>query len=395
MPQERTLSRLASTALLLGLFAPTGAALGQVPDRGPSSPIKAALQPFVDRQALAGAVTLVADRERTLSVDSVGYSDVQRRTPMETDAVFWIASQSKPITAAALLMLVDDGKLRLDDPVEKYLPEFHELWVEVEHDASHRLLRRPRHPITIREILSHTSGLPFSSPVERTTLDLLPLRVGALSYAAVPLQFEPGTRYQYSNAGINTAGRIIEVVGGSPYEEFLERRLLRPLGMSDTTFRPDGALLARLARSYKPGKDGRGLEETTITQLHYPLSEPSRQPMPAGGLFSTAHDLGRFCRMMLNRGVFEGRRILSESAWEELTRRQTPEAVKEDYGLGFARSGTSFGHGGAYSTQMQIDPERGRIYVFLVQHAGFPRDGGKSFEAFKSAADRQFGAASP
>jgi CubicO group peptidase (beta-lactamase class C family) len=373
----------------LGLMIPVAHAQEQRP--GTSSSIKESLQTFVDRHTIAGAVALVADRNQVLSMDAVGSSDRTAGRPMGTDALFWIASQSKPITAAALMMLVDEGKLRLDDPVSKYLPEFQGLWLAVEQDAAHLLLRRPRHPITLREILSHTSGLPFSCPLEQPTLDLLPLRVGALGYAMAPLQFEPGTRYQYSNAGINTAGRIIEVVSGLPYEEFLERRLFRPLGMTDTTFWPRSAQLARLAKSYRPDKAGTGLEETVITQLSYPLDDRKRQPMPAGGLFSTASDLARFCQMMLNRGVFKGQRLLSETAVNELIRRQTPADLKEDYGLGFSRQGTSFGHGGAYATNMLIDPDRGLVYVYMVQHSGFPGDGEKGFEVFKSIAERQFG----
>jgi CubicO group peptidase (beta-lactamase class C family) len=356
-----------------------------------SAEVRTALQPFVNSHTLAGAVTLVADSERTLSLDAVGFADIAAGKPMATDALFWIASQSKPITAAAFMTLVDEGKAALDDPVEKFLPEFRDQWLTVEEDRHHRLLRRPSRPIRIRDILSHTSGMPFSSALEQPTLDLLPLQVAALSYAMTPLQFEPGTRYQYSNAGINTAGRIIEVVSGITYEEFLELRLFRPLGMKDTTFRPNESQLARLAKSYRPGRNQSDLEETIVTQLKYPLSDRTRQPMPAGGLFSTAQDLQRFCQMILGGGVFQGKRLLSKTAVAELTRKQTPEAIKEPYGLGWATGGGTFGHGGAYATNMTIDPGRGLIYVFLVQHAGFPGNGGTSFETFKNAAEKQFG----
>jgi CubicO group peptidase (beta-lactamase class C family) len=122
-----------------------------------------------------------------------------------------------------------------------------------------------------------------------------------------------------------------------PYEEFLETRLLLPLGMKDTTFWPGDAQLSRLAKSYKPNRDGNGLEETTITQLKYPLSDRKRQPMPAGGLFSTTHDLARFCQMILSGGVFEGKRYLSQAAVAELTRKQTPKQIKDGYGLGDRR----------------------------------------------------------
>jgi CubicO group peptidase (beta-lactamase class C family) len=195
------------------------------------------------------------------------------------------------MTAAALMMLVDEGRVNLGDPVEKYLPEFKGQILAVEHDADHVLLRKPVHPITVREILSHTSGLPFSSPMEQPTLDGLPLRDAVRSYAIVPLQFTPGTRYQYSNAGINTAGRIIEVVSGMSYEQFMKERLFKPLGMKDTTFWPSAQQVKRLAKSYKPAQGKTGLEETLVTQLRYPLSDRvHRFPMPAGGLFSTASD---------------------------------------------------------------------------------------------------------
>src|SRR5262249_28755422 len=158
----------------------------------------------------------------------------------------------------------------------------------------HVLLKHPKTPVTVRHVLSHTSGMPFKSLMEQPTIDVLPLRDAVRSYALTPLQSEPGTKYQYSNAGINTAGRIIEVVSGQAYEEFLDKRLFGPLGMKDTTFWPDEKQLERLAKSYKPNADKTGLEETTITSLKYPLNDRKRYPVPGGGLFSTAGDVGRF-----------------------------------------------------------------------------------------------------
>ena len=187
------------------------------------------------------------------------------------------------------MMLVDEGKVNVDDPVEKYLPEFRGQMVVAERDANHVLLRSPRHPITVRNVLSHTSGLPFKSALEEPTLDLFPLTARVRSYAMTPLEFEPDSKYQYSNAGINTAARIIEVVAGMPYEEFLDERLFQPLGMKDTTFWPSEEQVARIAKSYKPGAGNQGLEETKIDQLYYPLTDRTQRfPMPAGGLFSTA-----------------------------------------------------------------------------------------------------------
>jgi CubicO group peptidase (beta-lactamase class C family) len=382
--------------LLLGmiLFAALLAfprhAQAQIASATPEKSIAAVLQPFVDNHSLAGAVTLVANQESVLSLEAIGFADVAAGKLMRSDALFWIASQSKPMTATALMMLVDEGKVSLDDPVAKFLPEFNDQWLAVEHDANHLLLKRPKSKVTVRHVLSHTSGMAFVSEMEKPTLDLLPLRDAVRSYAMTPLQFEPGSKYQYSNAGFNTAGRVIEIVGGMPYEAFMAKRLFGPLGMKDTTFWPNETQLARLAKSYAPNAQKTDLEETTITQLKYPLDDRKRQPMPAGGLFSTASDVGRFCQMILKGGVFDGKRYLSETAVAQMTRKQTGDAIKDGYGLGWSTGGSTFGHGGAYATGMTIDRKRGLITVFMVQHAGFPKDGGKSQEAFKQAVYKQF-----
>ncbi len=352
----------------------------------PAQEIARQLQPFVDAQSLAGAVLLVADKDQVLNLEAVGFADVANRRAMTTDSLFWVASESKPITASLLMILVDAGQVQLDDPVAKFLPEFRGLWLAVERDDAHILLKRPHRPITIRDILSHTSGLPFSSAMETPTLDGLTLRDAARSYAMTPLGTEPGAKYQYANSGINTAGRIIEVASGQSYEEFLQTRLLDPLGMKDTTFRPTVDQQKRLAKSYKPNPAGDGLAETTISQLRYPLDDPSRQPMPAGGLFSTAEDLSRFCRMILNGGTIDGHRILSAESIAEMTRKQTGPNLKEGYGLGWSINGPEVGHGGAFATSLSIHRDRGLILIFMVQHAGFPRDGNRSESIFRQAA---------
>jgi len=355
------------------------------------SKLTSAVQPYVDKQELAGAVMLVADQGKVLVCETVGFADVAAKRPMQKDSVFWIASQSKPMTATALMMLVDDGKVSVDDPVEKYLPEFKGQMVVAERDAEHVLLKKPRHPITIKNILSHTSGLPARSPIEVPTLDRLPLADRVRSYAMLPLDFEPDTKYQYSNAGINTAARIIEVVSGQPFEAFLDERLFRPLGMKDTTFWPNDEQVVRLAKSYKPGPGNKGLEETTVTQLHYPLTDRAeRYPMPAGGLFSTAADLARFYQMIFNRGQLDGRRYVSEKAVEHMTTRQTPANLKQSYGFGFQTGGNQVGHGGAYSTNSHIEKDRGLILIWLVQHASFPGDGKTAQEAFRRGALESF-----
>lgn len=357
----------------------------------PKTPV-AVLQPYVDRHEIAGAVTLVATKDKILDIGAVGYADVAAKAPLKVDAVFWIASMSKPITGTAVMMLVDEGKIHLDDPVEKYLPEFKGQQLAIMKGGKQTGLKAPAHPITVRNVLSHTSGLPFKSPEEQPTLDGLPLEKAVKTYAAQPLQYEPDKGYQYSNAGINTAARILEVVSGMSYENFMEQRLFGPLGMKDTTFWPNESQVARLAKAYKPNAAKDDLEETTISQLYYPLSDRTkRYPMPAGGLFSTAADCAIFCQMIFNGGELNGRRYLSAEAVKQLTSRQTAAELKNSYGLGWAVSPNDYGHSGAMATNMTIHPASGLITIFMVQHAGFPGAGKNGGGDFRKAALETFG----
>jgi CubicO group peptidase (beta-lactamase class C family) len=349
-----------------------------------------AVQPFVDKGIIAGAVLLAATKDRVLALDTVGYSDLATKQPMAPDSLFWIASMTKPMTATALMMLVDEGKVNVDDPVEKYLPEFKGQMFVAEQDEEHVLLKKPRHPILVREVLNHTGGLLFSLPVEAPTYDQLPLRTSIRAYASAPLVGEPGAGYRYSNAGTNTAGRIIEVVSGLAYEDFMDQRLFHPLGMDDTTFWPSEKQLSRLAGVYRSKDDKSGLEETRINQLSYPLNDPRRKPMPAGGLFSTASDVARFCRMILNGGSYDGRRYLSEAAIREMTRKQTGDSIETAYGYGWQVEGETFGHGGACKTRMTINPMLGLVTVFLIHHANewHSPEGNDIQPAFAAAAEK-------
>jgi len=376
-----------SLLTVFALFVLSGSLFAE----SPASPV-AVLQPFVDKHELAGVVALVADKDQVLSVEAVGFADVAGEKAMQQDALFWIASQSKGMTATAVLMLVDEGKILLDDPVEKYLPEFRGQMVVAEKDDNHVLLRKPAHLITIREVLSHMSGLPFKSSIETPTLDGLPLEAAVRSYAMTPLQTEPGTHYQYSNAGINTAARIIEVVTGQKYEDFMQQRLFDPLGMKDTTFWPNTEQVARLAKSYRPDAAKTNLVEFPLNQLGAPLADRNhRFPMPAGGLFSTAQDTAIYCQMLLNGGELNGRRYLSKAAFKEQTTRQTPDSVKQNYGLGLTVGPDWFGHGGAQATNMEIYPDKGIVVIWMVQHGGFPGKGAQARGVFKDWAIQHFG----
>jgi CubicO group peptidase (beta-lactamase class C family) len=340
-----------------------------------ADPIAAYLAPLVANHTLAGAVTLVATRERILYLKAAGYRDLAAKAPMATNDEFWIASTTKPMTATAFMMLVDEGKVSLDDPVEKYLPEFKGQMVRLKQPegspASAEKLVAADHPIRIREILSHTSGLPFKSSAQPGALDLLPLKDAVRSYAAEPLLFQPGTSSSYSNEGLNTAARILEVVSGIPYEQFMQQRLFDPLGMKDTTFWPNPEQIGRLAKSYKADAAAKNLVEVPINQLTYPLNDRTRRyAMPAGGLFSTAADVSKFCQMILNGGTSGGKRYISAQALHAMTSRQNGSLGGSDYGFGWGISKDGMGHGGAFNNDMAIDTTDGRIFIFMVQQDG-------------------------
>lgn len=363
--------------------------------------------PFVEQGILAGAVGMVAGRKEILSVDVSGWADIAGKKPMEAGAMFWIASMSKPMTVAAFMMLVDEGKVSIDDPVEKYLPEFRNQMLAVESDADHVLLKKPCHPVTVRNILSHTSGMPFASELENASgslkIDTLTLHEASINYAMTPLQTQPDSKYRYSNAGINTAGRIIEVVSGMSYEEFMKRRIFEPLGMTDTVSIPYQAQAGRIAKSYRPNVEANRIEEIEVGQLSYPLTNPARQPSPAGGYFSTARDMTRFGMMILNGGLFEGKRLLSEESVRVMTSTHAGDCLNDPnretgYGLGWstnAKTGTTVpvaacGHGGAYATLLMVHPEHELVIVYMVQHAGFLPGGEKIYPAYEAAAVKQF-----
>jgi CubicO group peptidase (beta-lactamase class C family) len=377
--------------------------------RLPAGPFADTARPYVADGTLAGAVFLAASGDKILACEATGLADIASESPMRTDSVFWIASMSKPVTAAALMMLVDEGKVSLDDPVSKYIPAFNAPQKIVPKDAeklsnvtnltsalpgssappqADAAVTFRKTAITVRQILSHTSGLRFSAPAEKPTLDLLPLAQCVALYAATDLLFEPGTDYSYANAGINTAGRIIEIVSGMPYETFLQKRLFDPLGMKDTTFWPAGEQLTRLATSYKGDPEKRTLTPQPVSQLRYPLDDRvNRHPMPAGGLFSTARDVAYFGQLLLNKGVFNGQRLLSEAAVAEMTRRQTPPG-KATYGFGLTlQSNGRFGHGGAYATQFMVWPEDNLVTVFMVQK--IDKWGGPDGEKIRPALENQ------
>jgi CubicO group peptidase (beta-lactamase class C family) len=348
--------------------------------------IAPAMRKYMASGDISGAVTVVGRSDGFTRVTAVGFRDLDAKTPMEKGTLFRIASMTKPVTAIGIMILADEGKLRPDDDVAKYLPEFTNQMLVAGRGKDTLTLKRPARPVKLRDLLTHTGGIaPYPPGVDdvyqkrnRTLAET------TLAAALRPLEFEPGSKWAYSNSGIDTLGRVIEVVSGESYESFLEKRVFDPLGMRDTTFYPTAEQMKRIALTYSK-KDGR-LVAGPFDLVGLPPHP--RHPIPAGGLVSCAGDLAQLYRMMLNRGTLNGHRILSESAVAEMTRTQTGDiqtgfvdgmswglgwqVVKDPKGVTEMLSPGTYGHGGAFGTQAWLDPRRDLFVVLLIQRTGLP-----------------------
>jgi CubicO group peptidase (beta-lactamase class C family) len=362
-----------------------------------------AMQEMIAKNEIAGAVTVVLSRDKILHLETSGFADVAAKKVLTADSLFWIASMTKPVTGAAILMLQDEGKLHVSDPVAKYIPEFANLKSPTGKPAN----------LTITQILTHTSGLGEAggpaAQKARTLADLVPI------WLATPMQYEPGEKWKYTQSGINAASRIVEVVSGMTFDAFLQKRLFDPLGMKNTTFYPTDTQRANLATAYAKNKDT-GALESVPPRADFGTRE--RPPQGNGGLYSTPHDYSRFCQMLLNGGSLGGRRYLTPAAMKFLSTPQTGDMPTgffqtatygnrgANYGWGIGTSilrtphdgvaamlsPGSYGHGGAWGTQAWIDPVKGVAYVLMVQRANFPNsDASDVRRAFQQAAASALG----
>ena len=351
------------------LLSPTARCLAAESDPPASIEVTAAMQPYIDSYKLAGIVSIIADRTGKVRYKNLlGYADVETKKPISEDNVFWIASMSKMFVGASIMMLVDEGKVSLDDPVTNYIPQLAKWMVIAQKDEDHVLLTPLARPVSIRHLLSHTSGLTALSELQYVTgADSTPLKFRALSSVTGPLQSQPGDKYVYGNQDINIAARVVEIVSGMPYEEFLQKRLFDPLGMTETTFWPKQSQIARLAGAYGPNTQTNGFAHGRIEFLTQPYDDRiHRFPEAAGGLFSTTHDILRYGLMLANDGKLDGKQYLSHVAMDELRKEQTG-ATKINYSLGYHLRNGMFGHDGAYGTDLSVNPTNGMVAIFMVQ----------------------------
>jgi CubicO group peptidase (beta-lactamase class C family) len=384
--------RILSFVILAISHAPVAAVInaGEVSfDQARLANINAGVSEFVADHQVSGAVTAVATASRVSHLSAVGQADIVSGRTMQTDSIFRIASMTKPITATAMMILHDEGKLSIDDPIAKFIPAFK--GQKLKDGSAVR-------SVTIRDVLTHTAGLsrPPGSDFLTKSLEEIVDDIGR-----APLAFEPGSKWQYSS-GLNVAARIIEVLSGESYADFLDSRLFKPLGMKDTTFVLSKAQASRLAMTYSPKEGGGGIVPSSHASV---ILDPTvqRTPNPSGGLFSTAADIVRFYQMILSGGKSAEQSIISKKSIELMTTVQSGDVVTgftpgNGWGLGWCvvrnpqgvsrllNPGTC-GHGGAFGTQVWMDPQRGVVFVLMIQRTNFGNaDGSDIRDVFQEAA---------
>lgn len=381
----------AAALLLCSLFAVHAA-----------DPVREALSPYVDSGLMPGMVTVTATADEILSVDCVGWSNIEEKKPMAENSMFWMASMTKAFVGCCAMILVDEGKLDLDAPITQYIPEFAEIQVYI-HDRDDEPLmdtgighikeaRKPKTMMTVRQCLSHTAGWRFVSPFQKLWggIDCLDHQRALASYAVMGLDWEPGEGFHYSNIGINVTAAVIERINGKPIEVMMQERIFDPLGMTETTFWPSEEQVSRLATPYEYRADDKKLHALDrIPFLTYPYSDRTKRfAEGGGGLFSTAPDFVKFYQMLAGKGTYQGKKIISEESWRVMTTKQTPENVKTNYGFGINISEHSYGHGGAAGTQADVF-ENGLVALYAVQIKDVP-DHGKIVGSFFASAQKYF-----
>ena len=322
------------------------------------------LHQAVQQELIAGCSFLVAHKGEIVFREAFGYADIESKRPFTTDELIPIASVSKPLMASVLMVLVEQGKVNLDDPVAKYLPEFKGGRVEGSQS--------PARPMTIRHLLSHTAGFWGNKGITPEKMDLIrnfqrPLAEAVQRIAEYDLVYEPGTKWIYSGTGYCVAGRVAEVALGQSLEEIARDALFRPLGMNNTTFLPSKEARTTVPSGYLRRK-GKLQKQRSIAEVEEP-----RFILPGGSLFTTLDELAVFGQMHLSDGVYNGKRILSDDSVSEMRRLQSPDRPQRTYGLGWFRGDVSESgladlvfHGGALGAHFRIDRRREVVCVFLV-----------------------------
>ena len=357
---------------------------------------KDALQKYVDSGEIPGIVCVFYDNG-VQETACIGYADARTKRPITIDDPFMQCSQTKGFCGVSIAMLVEEGKISLDDPVSKYLPEFKELWVQESNENGVKKIVRAKTVLTIRMCLNHTGGFGFELPNYGAMggwSRRMPLRSVAAMAAAIPLQFDPGTKGAYSNVGIDIGAAIVEVVTGKRWEDFLKERVFEPLGMDSATFWPTEKQQAHKIELYEIKLGEQAKWQECNSSMQRPYGDSRVFPSAGAGLWITARDQLKFYKMLMNLGVGEnGVRILKEETVKAILAQSTRPKGLGGYSLGLTAPETDgedqwFGHGGAWSTTCSINWHKRQLKLVAVQFVG--PGSGEIIKTYNQAADAFF-----
>lgn len=389
---QRTILSFAWIALALPVYADL--------DQSNLDAVTADLQSRIDAGKLSGAVVMVAQDGEVLLNEALGYKNVEDQEPMQTDTIFRIFSMTKPVTGTALMMLWDEGKFQLDDPVEKHLPELAGMQVFVSQNDDGSWETEPAgHPMTVRELMSHTGGLLYTPPLSQGPVATAYAEAGIMDLSGhtmqdsmpalkdIPLGYQPGTQWVYS-ISVDVQGYMIERLSGMSFGEFLQARVFGPLGMEDTGFYVKPENVDRLSRQYAPNDDGtlRRTDHLAGIAGGFDFKSAPAFESGGGGLTSTASDYMQFVQMHMNKGMHNGKRLLSEEAIELMRTNQLPEGIPNIgqiypgnvFGLDFAIVENSAAYQGASEgthwwwgiagSWFWIDPVENIAFIGMIQN---------------------------
>ncbi len=361
--------------------------------------MKDALMPYVADGRLPGAISVLY-KDGIQETTCIGYADAEAKRPISMDDVFMQASQTKGFCGLTVAILIEEGKISLDDPVSKYLPEFKTLWVLDSEKDGIRTMHQAKNVLTIRMCMNHSGGFPFEIPAKKSNLKGggwtggAPLRQTAAIAAALPLTSEPGTKCGYSNTGIDIAAAVVEVVTGKPWELFLKERVLDPLGMTSTTFFPTDEMLKNRIEMYAVYPDKPAICLKNVGWSQRPYNGRNVFVSAAAGLWTTANDQLKFYKMLMNKGVGDnGVRILKEETFMKFLSQTTrPKELPNDwYSLGldvpYSKDDAGWlGHGGAWLTSAYVNWRTKRLKLWVVQIG----DGKEFWSKDRAEAEKKF-----
>ena len=379
---KRILHSLVLLLALVAMSVPAGAQKKAIDSK--THYAREVLQPYVDSGQLPGAISIFY-KDGVQETCCIGYADVAAGRRISLKNSYMQCSQTKGFCGVTIAKLVEEGKLSLDDPVSKYLPEFKELWVRVDKNDSVWTMQKARNVLTVRMVMNHTGGFPFEISAKRQDVrgggwsGGAPIRQVASIAAAAPLRFEPGTAIRYSNTGIDIGAAIVETITGMKWEEYLKKEVLDPLGMKSTWFWPTDKQIRNKIELYQYNENAPAEWREEMGNQQRPYNDSHVFASAGAGLWTTAEDQLKFYKMLMNLGVGDnGVRILKEETVKNLLAVSTRPADMEGYSLGLTAPKVDsedawFGHGGAWGTSCSVNWHKKQLRMWVVQRAGGPQ----------------------